>query len=126
MVVRRLECPHCQTSVEGRFPFDFLALEPEEAGFARAFLMARGNLRELERTLGLSYQALRSRLDAVTERLGRTAVFRAPAQTGEGAVHRGRDSSEQDRVQGVLEALEGGSIDVEQALERLRSGPRTR
>lgn len=127
MVVRRLECLRCDTVVEGRFPFEFLALEPEEATFAKAFLLARGNLRELERTLGLSYATLRTRLDAVTQRLER-AVTRvsgvdlanvSPRPVGNATPPLGSRAAS-PAVSGILEALEAGSIGVGEALERIR------
>lgn len=119
-MVRRLECPACHTAVEGEFPFDFLALRPEEAIFARAFLLARGNLRELERTLGLSYTALRGRLDAVTERLNARAQPTGPDSRAGASPSSGEADRSSAKTESVLTALETGSITVEEALRALR------
>ena len=42
--------------------------------FLELFLRCRGNLRDVERTLGLSYPTVRARLDALLASLGYTAA----------------------------------------------------
>jgi hypothetical protein len=102
MVVRRLECTHCGTAIEGRFSFPFAGLDDDDLAFAERFVRARGNLKELERTLGLSYPSLRTRLDALVEKLG-----------GE------PPPPEENRRREVLELLARGEIDVAEAVRRL-------
>ena len=109
MAVRRLQCPQCDTAVEGRFaPSPYDALAPEQAGFLEVFLRSRGNLREVERTLSLSYPAVRARLDALLETLGLGAQGDGPPVP---------DAGER---RAVLAALERGEIGAVEAAARLR------
>jgi len=108
--IRRLQCPACDTAVEGHFvPSPYAALTAEQASFLEAFLRARGNLREVERLLGLSYPTLRGRLDAVLEALG----FADDPPGGEPDPGR----------RGVLEALRRGEISAAEAAARIRGAP---
>jgi hypothetical protein len=118
MRVERLRCPVCATAVEGRFAASpYAALSAEEAAFLEAFLRARGNLREVERVLGLSYHTVRSRLDGVLATLG----FMEPTAPGaRAAAGAGTDAAAARRA--ALEALRRGEIDVSEALARLRPG----
>ena len=69
--VSRLECASCGTRIEGSFSLArFHSLSAEQLDFLEAFIRARGNLRDLERELGVSYPTIRSRLDAVIRALG--------------------------------------------------------
>jgi len=69
--VSRLECGSCGTRIEGSFSLGrFHSLASEQLEFVEAFIRARGNLRDLERELGVSYPTVRSRLDAVIRALG--------------------------------------------------------
>jgi hypothetical protein len=112
--VERLRCPACATAVEGRFaPVPYAALDPERLRFLEVFLRARGNLREVERVLGLSYPTVRSRLDELLQALG---FAEAPAAAPPPAGSSGRRE--------VLEALARGEIDVAEAVARLRGEPR--
>ena len=111
MVATRLRCEACGTAVEGRFDLGLASLGGEDQAFARAFLLARGNLRELERTLGLGYAALRGRLDAVVARLERSLA--------DEAVRSGSGASVDAGPHAVLDALEAGEIDAAEATRRL-------
>jgi hypothetical protein len=69
--VVRLECESCGTSLEGSFSLGrFHALAPEQLEFLEVFIRARGNFKDVERELGISYPTVRSRLDAVIRALG--------------------------------------------------------
>jgi hypothetical protein len=59
----RLQCTSCGTAVEGHFELSkFNRLDPEQLAFLELFLRARGNIKEVERELGLSYPTVRARL----------------------------------------------------------------
>lgn len=69
--VVRLECGSCGTRLEGSFSLGrFHALAPEQLDFLEVFIRARGNFKDVERELGISYPTVRSRLDAVIRALG--------------------------------------------------------
>ncbi len=104
LAVKALFCPACGTEVHGRFALNEFALLPKEhLDFLRLFVKTRGNLKEVERILGVSYPTVRARLDALLKALG--------YEEDEG----------KDRLE-VLEALRRGEISVEEAVARLRGG----
>jgi len=67
----KLRCTSCEVAVEGQFPVSRLALlASDQQQFVEAFLVARGNIKEVERELGISYPTVRKRLDEVIQALG--------------------------------------------------------
>ena len=69
--VVRLECDACGTSLQGSFSLGrFHALAAEQLEFLEVFIRARGNFKDVERELGISYPTVRSRLDAMIRALG--------------------------------------------------------
>lgn len=109
--VTRLESPVSGVRIEGRFQAnEFALLPPEPLEFLRIFVRVRGNLKEAERVLGVSYPTVRARFERMLESLG----YDAPDAKG----------SAGDRLDGaseVLAALEAGEIDAEEATARLRA-----
>lgn len=70
-VVTELCCTDCKTSVRGSFELPvFAALSPEEEGFLRVFLAAKGSIKEVERQLGISYPTVKGRLESLLNKLG--------------------------------------------------------
>ena len=71
LAVTRLHCSSCGTTLEGDFSVGrFGRLSREQLTLLESFLRSRGNLRDMERELGISYPTVRSRLDAVIRALG--------------------------------------------------------
>jgi hypothetical protein len=71
LAVTRLHCRSCGTTLEGDFSVGrFGRLGREQLALLESFLRARGNLREIERELGLSYPTVRSRVEALVRALG--------------------------------------------------------
>ncbi len=71
LLVTRLGCEACGTELSGGFAScDFCALGAEDRELLRLFLISRGNLKELERSLQVSYPTVRARFDALLGRLG--------------------------------------------------------
>jgi hypothetical protein len=71
LAVTRLHCSTCGTSLEGEFSVGrFGRLSREQMALLESFLRSRGNLREMERELGLSYPTVRSRVDGLVRALG--------------------------------------------------------
>src|SRR5437870_7947727 len=69
--VVRLECEGCGTSLQGSFSLGrFHTLAAEQLEVREVFIRARGNFKDGERELGISYPTVRSRLDAVIRALG--------------------------------------------------------
>jgi len=110
LVVTRLQCPACGTDVAGTFTLSSLAtLREPYASLIELFLRTRGNLKEMERTLGLSYPTVRARLEEALTAVGlgreseRVLDDEAPARRAE-----------------ILDALERGEITAADAAARLR------
>ncbi|MBM3215690.1 DUF2089 domain-containing protein [Candidatus Poribacteria bacterium] len=73
IITTRYSCPACDIHVEGRFARNrFTRLTPEAQDFLFVFVKNRGNIREVERELGISYPTVRNRLNAVIAELGIT------------------------------------------------------
>lgn len=110
----RLHCPSCGTTIEGDFQAErLLALTPEQRNFVLSFLRNRGNIREMEKELGISYPTVRARLDQVIAALGmEPAVSSAKDGTG--------NRSQLTRKE-ILEMLSRGELTQEQAMEMLKA-----
>ena len=71
LVTTRLGCTACGSEIGGHFaPCDFCALSDADLEVLRVFLASRGNIRELEKHLGVSYPTARLRLTTVLDHLG--------------------------------------------------------
>ena len=107
--VTHLRCSDCGTELSGEFVAnEFARLPADKLEFLRTFLACRGNLKEVEAALNISYPTVRGRLDQLLEALS-LAADEAAGETAEPA----------DR-QTVLEALERGEMSVEDAERKLR------
>ena len=123
LVVTRMSCQRCDTEVAGRFEttvFDRLA--PESLAFAEIFVRLRGNIKEMERELGLPYNTVRKRLDDVVSEMG----YDVGADPGAGPVDassgRGSEAVEADRAakrEEILTRLERGELDAAGAVSEL-------
>jgi hypothetical protein len=69
--VTRLGCSTCGTELAGVFTScAFCALDEKETEMLRVFLASRGNLRDLEKHLGVSYPTARLKFNQLLEKLG--------------------------------------------------------
>ena len=118
--VTRLHCNTCATTIEGEFNVGrFARLGLEQMSLLESFLRSRGNLRELERELGLSYPTVRGRVEVLLRVLG---LGDGPAQPAEPpAAPEPHIDPEQRRS--VLERLARHELTAEQAAAALRGEP---
>jgi hypothetical protein len=108
--VVRLECDSCGTRMEGSFSLGrFHALSPDQLEFLETFIRARGNFKDIERELGISYPTVRSRLDAMIRALG------FPSQV--------EPDRESERRKEILRELAEGRIAADDAANLLESEP---
>lgn len=104
----RLQCTSCGTAVEGHFELSkFSRLDAEQQAFLDLFLRARGNVKEVERALGLSYPTVRARLDSLLSTLGYAVDSDSRAEISK-------------RRREILDELDAGKINAEDALRKLR------
>ena len=87
MVVREFYCPACDVTIRGEFEpgsaGPFSQLNDEQLAFLNLFVTSRGNMSDVERSLGVSYPTVRAKLDglisALTEREASSAPPAPPA-----------------------------------------------
>ena len=71
LTITRLHCRSCGSALEGEFGVGrFGRLDREGLALLESFLRSRGNLKEMERELGISYPTVRGRVDALVRSLG--------------------------------------------------------
>ncbi len=109
----KLKCDSCGTVIENSFDFPpLMKLTKEHMEFAEVFLRCRGNIKDVERELGISYPTVRAKLDQVIEALSDGRPQKATAALSEKA------SSLQEEI---LQRLEEGLITAEDAVEALEN-----
>lgn len=102
-VVERVRLAGSGVVVEGQFePPQLAQLSIDDQVFVAAFVRSHGSIKEMERTFGVSYPTIKSRLNRVAERLD--FVDTDPAPTGADVVDRLRRG--EISVQEALAALE--------------------
>ena len=103
-VVERIRLRDTGIAIEGSFlPPPVALLSPEDMVFAVAFLKSRGNMRQMERTFGISYPTVKSRLDRIAGQLDLIEI----------------EVEERSQESHVLDLLDRGDISVDEALGRL-------
>jgi hypothetical protein len=103
LALTRLSCGDCETELSGVFEAcEFCSLDAEDRDMLRVFLRSRGNMKDLERHLGVSYPTARARFDKLLQRLDLEPDDEEPSDTLT-----------------MLEQLSRGEIDVDDAIEQL-------
>ena len=119
--VTRLHCAACGTTLEGDFSVGrFGRLNKDQLALLESFLRSRGNLREMERELGISYPTIRSRVEALVRALGfgpRADADDADDPVTEPAAARTREE--------ILEAVARHEMSAEDAAAAIRALGRT-
>lgn len=68
--ITKLACPSCKTELSGSFvPCKYCALDEKQQVFLETFLKSRGNIKDVERTLGISYPTVKGLLDELLRTL---------------------------------------------------------
>ncbi|MBN1425890.1 DUF2089 domain-containing protein [Candidatus Fermentibacteria bacterium] len=102
LTVVKLECPVCQTEVTGQYPLcPVCRLNADTRRLFDLYMTARGNVRDVQRALGVSYPTARQRIEGMFLELGHGPTPPHPTA--------------------VLRRLRAGEIDVDTA-ERLLRG----
>jgi len=108
MIVTRLYCPTCDTTIEGRFASThFPGLTEEQLDFVETFVRCEGKITRMEDELSLSYPTIRNRLHEVIRAMG---------------YEPGKDETIEitdDQRRGILEKLDTGKISAEDAMRLL-------
>ena len=116
--VEKLHCDHCHTSIEGSFTLSkFNYLETEKLYFIEVFIKNRGNIKQIEKELNISYPTVKKMLDEVIVGLGYSV------SEDDDAFLRNQEKEEpvkKTEKASVLERIEKGELSVQQALELLK------
>ena len=108
--VTRLHCRNCDTEVGGHFTLGRLYhLGPEQLAFVEIFIRCEGKINRVEQEMGLSYPAVRARLNDVIRALG--------YKVGED----GKEPVSEEERKEILAQVSGGDISAEEAIELLRN-----
>jgi hypothetical protein len=100
--------------VRGRWAADPLGrLTADQINFLVLFVRSRGNLSDVERTLGVSYPTVRAKLDELI-----AALTSTPSSDSSPAADRLAAPSAR---QAVLEQVAAGQLSIDEALARLRA-----
>ena len=124
LAISRLHCRTCGTTLEGEFGVGrFGKLTREQLALLESFLRSRGNLKEMERALGISYPTVRARVESLVQALGlsdgeaESNLDEEGTDTDRGAAL--ADAATQRRA--ILERLAKREIDASAAAEALRA-----
>lgn len=105
MEVTRLSCNYCNTTIEGNFTLcKFCRLGDEQKKFAEIFIKNRGNIKEIEKELGISYPTVRNKLEDVIQALGYSPKV----------------TTVNIDKKAILEKLKNGEISPEEAVKLLK------
>ncbi|MBC7194892.1 MAG: DUF2089 domain-containing protein [Caldisericia bacterium] len=108
--ITELTCEKCKTVVRGDFPLNrFLTLSREEEDFLLIFLISRGNLKEVQERLNISYPTAKSRLEEVLKSLGLSEEVKKEEKKLEKI----------EKIEEIVKKLESGEISGEEVLKIL-------
>ncbi len=102
--VTKLTCSHCGTELSGSFQLSkFNYLSKEDLYFIEVFIKNRGNIKQVEKELGISYPTVKKNLDDVIRSLGYAV-----------------DEEEKEAKDEVFKKLEKGEITAAEAAKLLK------
>ena len=115
LITLRLGCPSCGTEVSGHFETcRFCRLSAPDLEILEVFLRSRGNVRDVQAHLEVSYPTARARLVELLDRLGLGEVPSAPVASAAAALP--VDTA------AILADLAAGRLDVAEAEALLGEG----
>lgn len=124
LAITRLHCRSCGTALEGEFGVGrFGRLSRDQLALLESFLRSRGNLKDLERELGISYPTVRGRIDSLLRALG-LADGDEPAEIAEPTEADAPSPSADDAAaerRSILERLARREMSADEAAAALRS-----
>ncbi|WP_059170481.1 DUF2089 domain-containing protein [Bacillus sp. FJAT-27445] len=102
--ITKLQCSHCQTTIENEFELSKLAsLSKDQLHFVEVFLTCRGNIKEVEKEMGISYPTVRGKLTDIISSIG--------------YVQKKKNEVDEEKV---ITMLENGEITPEEAIKLLK------
>jgi hypothetical protein len=118
LYIARYMCGSCGTSIEGEFPGNiFSQLSDDDRLFALVFLQTEGNMKDVERVMGISYPTIKARLKKLNRSLG--SHHRTPAAAMDASPGQSKPGTAEERMQ-ILDKLSNGEISAADAAAFLR------
>ena len=126
LAVTRLHCRSCGSTLEGEFSVGrFGRLTREQLILLESFLRSRGNLRDMERELGISYPTVRGRVEALVRALGFGPREGSDEAVDDAATAAAATADTTAARQEILERLGRHEISADEAAAAIRSLGRT-
>lgn len=117
LTITKLSCPRCSTVIEGDFqPCEFCRLPEEDLSFIKVFIKNRGNIKDIEKEMGISYPTVRGKLDAAIRALG----YEVFSKQDEEDVLREKEKKEQEKSE-VLAKLYAGELSAKEAADKIKA-----
>lgn len=111
--ITKLGCHKCSSTIEGDFrPCEFCLLPEEDLDFVKVFIKCRGNIKDVEKELGISYPTVRGKLDAVIKALGFEVIAKDAIKD--------RVLKEAAKTE-IIEQLSKGEISAGEAAEKIKN-----
>ncbi|MDD4156070.1 MAG: DUF2089 domain-containing protein [Candidatus Cloacimonetes bacterium] len=103
LIIKEYECPHCNVTIRGEFQNSvFNRLNAEQLEFVKVFILAQGNIREVENKLKISYPTVKNKLNELIKILQQLEI-----------------KHKKESVINILEELENGFINIAEAIEKI-------
>jgi hypothetical protein len=111
--ITRLNCSKCATTIEGHFhPCEFCRLPDDDLEFIKIFIKCRGNIKDVEKEMGISYPTVRGKLDNAIKALG----FEIPSKESI------KENEEKKSARNeILNLLSQGEISAAEATKRINN-----
>jgi hypothetical protein len=111
VIITESKCSKCGVIIRGEFEgCELCRLSGEAKEFIRVFIECEGNIRNVEKVLGISYPTVKSRLTQVKDEF--KALSPEPTYYS--------NYSKKTERKSILKNIEKGNISVEEALRQLR------
>jgi hypothetical protein len=113
LTITKLGCPKCATAIEGNFqPCEFCRLPEDDLDFVKVFIKCRGNIKDVEKELGISYPTVRGKLDSVIRGLGFEVTTKDTIKD--------KELKEAAKSE-ILDQLSRGEVTAKEATEKLKN-----
>ena len=121
MAFTELSCTVCETVVRSHYaPCPFCRLAAEDQAFLLLFVRHRGNVKDLERELGVSYWTIRGRLNEVIGLMGLEPGGEPAESSADAPPAAPPPAAPSPTPQAILDRLRHGEMSAEVAAEQIR------
>lgn len=110
-----IACEQCNLRIEGDFlENEFSRLNDEELHFLRIFIHCEGRIQDMEKSLGVSYPTVKTKMGALKH------ILMLDFDKSEKPKEKVMDSGQYEKPEQILTELDDGKISYEEALTRIK------